>query len=101
MSTIADTLQTAQTRAFDLLADSQETAVKALDSWTDFMATQAKAFIPESVDTEVFAPLVDALPRPSVVVTQAYDLASEVLASQRRMAERLAASVEDLYPAAK
>ena len=69
----------------------QEAVVDAIQVWAD--AVQAiKPPLPE-----VGIPFADKLPKPSELVSGAYDFAEQLLAAQRKFAEEALAAIAPLY----
>ena len=70
---------------------SQETVVDAIQMWTDAV----QAIKPPMPDVSI--PFSDKLPKPSELVTGAYDFAEQLLAAQRKFAEDLLHATTPLF----
>jgi hypothetical protein len=71
----------------------QDAVVDAIQMWADAVSA-IKPPMPE-----VGIPFADKLPKPSELVTGAYDFAEQLLASQRRFAEEVVKATASLMPA--
>ena len=76
-----------QGQALDTIRKSQETVVEAIRSWADTIQS-----LTPSLPSIPAVPFTDKLPKPSDLVTDAYDFAEKLLASQRKFAEDVLAA---------
>jgi len=75
------------------ISKSQEAVVDAIETWASALAS-VKPELPA-----VNLPFAGKLPTPSDVVSNAYDFAAQLLASQRKFAEDLLKATAPLLPA--
>ena len=84
--------QDVQDELLKVIRTSQETVVEAVKTWVETV----KAVTPKVSSAQL--PLVDKLPKPQDIVTNAYDLAEKLLSSQRQFAEELVQATAPLRP---
>ncbi len=75
--------QDIQDELLKVIRTSQETVVEAVKTWVETV----KAVTPKVSSAQV--PLVEKLPKPQDIVTNAYDFAEKLLSGQRQFAEEL------------
>ena len=75
------------------ISKSQAAVVEAIETW----ASAVQSIKPDL--PEMNLPFADKLPTPQEVVASAYDLAEQLLASQRKFAEDLLKATATLLPA--
>jgi hypothetical protein len=71
---------------------SQEILLEVIQTWVDTI----QAFTPKVPSMNV--PFADRLPKPEDVVSNTYDFAAQVLASQRKFAEEIVKTTAPLLP---
>jgi len=81
-----------QAEFLDTIRASQETVVEAVKTWVETV----KAVTPKVSSAQV--PLVEKLPKPQDIVSNAYDFAEKLLSSQRQFAEDLVKVTAPLRP---
>jgi hypothetical protein len=89
--TAATATQELQDELLKTVRKSQEFIVDAIQAWADAV----QAIKPPMPDLTI--PFTDKLPQPGEFVTGAYDLAEQLLASQRKFAEDVLAVTAPLY----
>jgi hypothetical protein len=71
---------------------SQEILLEVIQTWVDTI----QAFTPKVPSMHV--PFADRMPKPEDVVSNTYDFAAQVLASQRKFAEEIVKTTAPLLP---
>lgn len=84
--------QEMQAEVLKTVRRSQEAVIEAIRTWAD---TVRAITLPLP---EMSVPFSDKLPRPEEFVSNAYDFAEKLLASQRKFAEEMVHATEALLP---
>jgi hypothetical protein len=84
--------QQVQDEILKTVQKSQEAVVDAIKAWADTV----QSITPKLPAVNV--PFADKLPKPEDVVTNAYDFAQQLLASQRKFAEDVLKATAPLIP---
>ena len=84
--------QDLQNELLNTVRKSQETVIDALKTW----AETVQSITPKIPAVDM--PFADKLPKPAEVVASAYDLAEQLLASQRKFAEEVLKATTSLMP---
>ena len=84
--------QEMQAEIIKTVRKSQEAVIEAIRTWADTVRTITLPL------PEVNVPFSDKLPKPEELVSNAYDFAEKLLASQRKFAEEVVKATASIMP---